>query len=454
MPFAVLQTGVVPALPTLQRELGASTAWTAWTVTGFLVVAVVATPLLARLGDQHGRAKVLLITLVVFLGGCIGAALAWDIWSLIAFRAVQGASGAVFPLAFAIIKEQVTPRLVGLGMGLIASIGGVGGALGLLLGGVILDHLSWRWLFGVTAFMTAGALLAVRSLVSESERRASARMDVPGAILLSGGLALLLLALTKGPDFGWLSAQTLGLLCGALGLLVVWGFVELRVDQPLVDMRMLAGRTVLFTNLASMVAGFAMFAAFIVIPQWVETPRGLAAEVAALVDYGFNGTPTTTGLLVVPASAAIILASLLAGSLGQRYPASRLFAGGMVALGLSTTVLALWHTSEWQVAVSMALFGLGAGAVLSLAPRLITESVRPDELAVAAGMNAVVRNIGQVIGGQVAAAVLASSTIATTSVPTPDAFTIVFWVSAVAALIAAGAAALMTPRRSALGRSA
>lgn len=450
LPFALLQTAVVPALPTLQRELGASTAWTAWTVTGFLVVAAVSTPLLARLGDEHGRARVLLVTLGVFLGGCIGAALAWDIWSLIAFRAVQGVSGAVFPLAFAIIKEQVTPRLVGLGMGLIASIGGVGGALGLLLGGVILEYLSWRWLFGAAALVTAVAALAVRGLVSTSGSRAKARIDVLGAILLSSGLAVLLVTLTKGPDFGWASGRTLGLICAALGLLAVWVLVERHVDEPLVDVRMLVGRTVLFTNIASMVAGFGMFATFVVIPQLVETPRGLAADVAALVDYGFNGTPTTTGLLIVPASAALVLASLLAGSLGQRVPAARLFVGGMVVLGAGTALLALWHTSEWQVAAAMGLFGVGIGSVLSLAPRLITEAVRSEELAVATGMNAVLRMVGHVLGGQAAAAILASSTIAETSVPTSDAFTIVFWLSAAAALAAAGAATFMTPRRRAV----
>ena len=123
-PYGLLQTMVVPALPAFQRELGASTTWTTWVLTSFLVTAAVATPILGRLGDQYGRRRLLLATLVVFLVGCVGATLAWDIWSLIAFRAVQGVGGAMYPLAFAVVRDQLPRDRVGFGLGVISGTAG------------------------------------------------------------------------------------------------------------------------------------------------------------------------------------------------------------------------------------------------------------------------------------------------------------------------------------------
>src|ERR671932_667100 len=156
--FALQQTMIVPALPTLQRDLHTSTAWATWFLTGFLLVAAVATPILGKLGDQYGKERLLVITLAVFFVGCAGAAAAWNIWALIAFRAVQGAGGAVFPLSFAIIRDEFPREKIGVGIGLISAVFGVGGGFGIVFSGLIVDHLSWRWLFIVGAIGIAAAL--------------------------------------------------------------------------------------------------------------------------------------------------------------------------------------------------------------------------------------------------------------------------------------------------------
>ncbi len=446
LPFAVLQAAVVPALPTFQREFDTSTTWTAWTVTGFLLVAAVTTPLLSRLGDQHGKAKLILVSLGIFIAGAIGATFAWDIGSLLVFRSIQGTSAAVFPLAFAIIKDQLAARRMGFAMGLLASIGGVGGALGLLLAGVVLDYLSWRWLFAIAAMIAAVACAVVHRYVPDTPQGRDTRLDLPGAVLLMAGLAALMLGLTEGPELGWTSPVTLGLFAAALLLLAAWVVVENRVTAPLVDVNMLVGRTVFMTNLATLVAGFAMFATFVVVPVLVQAPRGLAADVAGLVDYGFDGSATLTGLLILPASAAIVAGGIWAGWVVRRASPEKVFSLGILVLGLGSASVGAAHSSEWQLAVAMIPFGLGIGVVLALAPILITGAVRRDETAVAIGMNAVVRVIGSVIGGQVAAAILASVTIAGTDVPSGSAFTTVFWMSAGAAFAAAAAAALIVPR--------
>src|SRR6266702_3019195 len=155
--FALQQTMVIPALPALQHDLHTTTTWVTWVLTVFLLVASVATPLMGKLGDQYGKERLLTITLTVFLIGCIGAAAAWNIWSLIAFRAVQGVGGAVFPLSFAIIRDEFPREKMGVAIGVVSSVFAVGGGFGLVLSGLIVDHLSWRWLFIVGALGVGAA---------------------------------------------------------------------------------------------------------------------------------------------------------------------------------------------------------------------------------------------------------------------------------------------------------
>src|ERR671933_2334670 len=265
--FALMQTMVVPALPTLQRDLHTTTTWATWVLTVFLLVASVATPVMGKLGDQYGKERLLTVSLTLFLGGCIGAAAAWNIWALIGFRAVQGLGAAVFPLSFAIIRDEFPPEKIGVGIGLVSAVFGVGGGLGIVLSGVIVDNLSWRWLFIVGAIGIAISIVLVHRFVPESPVKTPSRVDVPGAVLLSGGLVALLLALTEGETWGWTSGRILGLFVAAVVLLVAWGWFETRVPEPLVDMRMLARRPVLLTNLTALIAGFAMFGTFVLIPN-------------------------------------------------------------------------------------------------------------------------------------------------------------------------------------------
>src|SRR4051794_23156072 len=134
---------IVPALPSLQRDLHTSTAWATWLLTAFLLVSAVATPVLGKLGDQYGKERFLLVSLCVFFVGCVAAIFAWDIWSLIAFRAVQGFGGAVFPLSFAIVFDEFPQEKVGSGVGMISAILGIGGGLGLVLSRGLVGYAAW-----------------------------------------------------------------------------------------------------------------------------------------------------------------------------------------------------------------------------------------------------------------------------------------------------------------------
>src|SRR6187551_3239780 len=167
--YALQQTMVVPALPELQRELGASTTWVTWVMTGFLLSAAVLTPILGKLGDRYGKERLLVLSLVTFLIGCIGSA----------------AAGAVFPLSFGIIRDEFPPERMKVGIGLLSAVFGVGGGLGLVISGLIVDNASWRWLFVIGAAGVAVAIVLVHRFIPESPVRSTSRIDVPGAALMS-----------------------------------------------------------------------------------------------------------------------------------------------------------------------------------------------------------------------------------------------------------------------------
>ena len=426
--FSLQQTMVFPALPTFQEEFDTSTAWATWVLTGFLVSAAVTTPILGRLGDQYGKGRLLLVSLGLFLAGCIGAAAAWSIWSLIGFRILSGAGGALFPLSFAIIRDEFPPERVKVGIGLLSAVFGVGGGLGIVLSGLIVDHVSWRWLFILGSIPVAASLLLVRRFVPESPVRSPSRVDFPGALLLAGGLISLMLALTEGENWGWASPAILTLAAGSAVLFTLWVVVELRSSSPMVDMRMLAHRPVLLTNTATMVSGFALFSCFVLVPTFVQTPTSNG--------YGFGASATQAGLFLLPTSLAMLVSGPAAGLIGRRFGSKWPLAGGMLIVSAAALALARANDEPWQVIAASTALGIGVGFAFAAMVALIAENVDATEMGVATGMNTVVRMIGAVVGGQVGAALLTARTIGDSGVPAESAFTTTFALSAIAALVA------------------
>jgi EmrB/QacA subfamily drug resistance transporter len=442
--IALQQTMVVPALPALEREFDTTTAWATWLLTGFLLSASVATPVLGRLGDQYGKERLLLISLLIFFTGSVAAIFAPNIAFLIACRVLQGAGAAVFPLSFAIINDEFPREKVGVAVGAVSAVFAVGGGLGLVLSGVIIDSLTWHWLFGVGAVAVGIAAVLVHLLVPESPIKSPSRVDVRGASLLSIGLLALLLALTEGESWGWGSGRIVGLFVFAAVALLAWGYVETRVVDPLVDMRMLARRPVFFANLTGLIAGFAMFGSFVLVPNFVQIPERLAG-------YGFGASATTTGLYLMPAAVAGFLMGPLAGVLGRRWGSKWPLSIGMALAAVALAMLAEWHDEAWQVVIAMIVLGLGIPMTFAAMANIVVTEVRPTETGVASGMNTVMRTIGGVVGGQVGAAILTAKTIEEVGIPAEAAFTNAFWIAVAAALVGAAVALLITPWR---GRAA
>jgi EmrB/QacA subfamily drug resistance transporter len=444
--FALQQTMVVPALPAIQRDLHTSSGWVTWLLTGFLLSAAVATPILSKLGDQYGKERLLVISVGVFFLGSVAAVSAPNIWFLLAARIVQGTGGAIFPLSFAIIRDEFPPEKVGAAVGAMSAVFAVGGGLGLVLSGILVDHLSWRWLFVVGGVAVGAAVVLVHRFVPESPVKTPSKVDVKGAALLSAGLLCLLLALTEGESFGWSSLLIVALFGAAAVLLSIWVLVELRVPAPMVNIRMLTQRPVLCANLTGLISGFAMFGSFILVPSFVETPTGLPVRLARLVDYGLGASGTTAGLYLLPGALSGSVSGPLAGWLGRRYGAHRPLALGMLIGAGGAALLAVWHDEPWQLVLGVLVLFFALPFTFAAMAIIVVESVGERETAVATGMNQMMRTVGGVVGGQVGAVLLTADTIGTTSIPAESAFVTAFAISAAVALVGAVIAIFAAPR--------
>src|SRR3954449_2388474 len=220
--YAVSQTMVAPALPAIQEDLHTTTTEVTWVLTIYLLTASIATPVLGRLGDMFGKERVLVAVLIGFAVGSLVCALSHSIGVLVTGRAIQGCAGAVFPLAFGIIRDEFPPERVAQGIGLISATFGIGGGVGLVAAGLIVDHLPYEWIFWIGLIVTAIAIVCTLLFVPESPVKVPAKIDWVGAALLSVGLGALLLAISEGPRWGWTSTKVLGLFVVAAVAFVIW----------------------------------------------------------------------------------------------------------------------------------------------------------------------------------------------------------------------------------------
>ena len=436
--YALSQTMVAPALPDIQRTLHTSTTSVTWVLTIYLLSASIATPIVGRFGDMFGKERVLVYVLGAFTAGSLVCALSHSIAVLVTGRAIQGVAGAIFPLAFGIIRDEFPRDRVGTGIGLISATFGIGGAAGLVLSGVIVDNLSYEWLFWLSVIVTLPAMLATHLFVPESPVKSPARIDWGGAALLSAALLCLLIGVSYGPQWGWSSVRVLGLFVAAVVLAAVWVRFERRVREPMVDMVVMRERAVWTTNLTGLLVGFGMFGSFILIPQLVQMP--------ARAGFGFGASVTEAGLFLLPSAAVMLVAGPLAGALGNRFGSRIPLVLGTIVATLAFALLAVAHDARWEIYVSSALLGVGIGFSFAAMANLIVDAVPQEQVGVATGINSIMRTIGGSLGAQISATIVATHVLAGSTLPSETGFTEAFVMSGVV-LVLACAAALAIPRR-------
>lgn len=435
--YILLQSMVLPALPEIGQALHTSQSTVAWVLTAYLISASVATPVLGRLGDMFGKKRVLLIVLGSLIAGSVVAALTSSVAVMLVARVIQGGGGAIFPLAFSIVRDEFPRERVAGAIGLLSALIGVGAGVAIVIAGPIVEHLSIHWLFWIPAVMSAIALLATIWWVPESPITAPGRISIPAVVTLSGWLVCLLLGVSEGGDWGWTSARVIGLFAAAVALLAAWLAIELRADEPLVDVRMMRVPAVWWTNISATLFGFGMYSVMIAVPAFLQAP--------ASAGYGFGYSITQSGLVLLPLSGAMLVAGVLTGAFATRYGSKvpLVVGSGLSALGM--LLLTAAHGSALDFLLAMGLVGFGIGFAFSAMSNLVVEAVPPSQTGVATGMNANVRTIGGAIGSQVVASIIAA-TVVGSALPTEHGYELSFIVLA-AGLALAGVAAAFVPSR-------
>jgi EmrB/QacA subfamily drug resistance transporter len=434
--YAALSSAVIPALPTIQHDLHTTETGVAWLLTGFLLSASVGTAIIGRLGDMYGKERLLLCTLVVLAAGTALAAVSNSLALLIVARVIQGTGGGIFPLAFSIIRDEFPAERVPGSIGLVSAILGVGGGAGLVLGGLIVEHLNWHWLFWLPLIVMLPAAVCTWRYIPESPIRSPGRVNWVAAALMSVGISLVLIAVAQTTVWGWGDPRTLGLLAAGFVVSAAWVWVEVHSSEPLVDMAMMRIRGVWTTNLAAFLLGAGLYASFLVYPEFAQLPKSTG--------FGFGASVVVSSLYLLPAAVGMSLLGTVAGRVARRFGSKLALIVGTLITAVSFAWLAVAHHHPYDMLIAATLLGIGIGLAFAALGNLIVQAVPPTQTGVAAGMNTVMRTLGGALGGQLSATFIVDNT--SKGLPTVTGFNDTF-VMATAFLIVCALAGLLIPSR-------
>lgn len=441
---AIMQTLVTPLIAELPQILDTSASDAAWVITVTLLVAAVCVPVVGRLGDLVGKRRMLLACSVPLMAGSVVCALASDVVTMIVGRGLQGMGMGMVPLGIALLRDVVPAEKLSGAIALVSASMGIGGAIGLPLAAAVAQYANWRVLFWGSAALAAVVAALILTLVPDVPAGAKGqRFDLPGAIGLGVGLVSLLLAVSKGADWGWASATTLALFAVAVVALLAWGVWEVRTTDPLVDLRTTARPRVLLTNVASVFVGFGMYASMLVMPQLLQFPEATG--------YGLGQSMLAAGLWIAPGGLMMMLVSPLGGRLtNARGPKFTLVCGALVLAAGYFASMALIG-SAWGVMLVTIITSSGVGLAYGAMPALIMSSVPVSETAAANGFNTLMRSLGTSIGSAVIGVILSqmTTTVGGHTLASEAGFRTALLVGGALALISAAVAAAIPAVRAA-----
>ncbi len=422
---------VSTALPVIRVDLDASLADLEWTINAYTLTFAVFLLTGAALGDRFGRRRVLAIGLGVFTAGSIGAALSASTEALIAFRAVQGLGGAlVAPLTLTILSAAVPPEKRGLALGAWGGITGLAVAMGPLVGGAVVQGISWQWIFWIN--VPIGLLLIPLAWSRLTETFGPhGRLDLPGLVLISAGLFGIVWGLVRESGLGWSNPETLVSL--ALGSAFVFAFVlwERRAVAPMLPMRFFRNRTFSQANVASFFMFFGMFGSIFLLAQFFQTVQGYS--------------PLQAGLRILPWTVMPIFIAPIAGAMSDRIHGPRIMGVGLAlqAAGLGWMAAVSTPTTPYPELIGPFMLA-GVGMALFFAPvaNVVLSAVRPEEEGQASGATNAIRELGGVFGVVVLASIFAAAGGYATPQTFVDGMVPAVWAGA--ALVAVGAVAALT----------
>ncbi len=358
---AVISSQGAPLIPSIADQLHVPLDTAQWSLTATLLVGAVSAPIIGRLGDGSRRRETLMAGLGAVTVGGVVAALAPNLGVLVVGRALQGIGLALVPLTMAAARDHLPPARVAGTIALLSVRAAAGVGAGYPISGLIADGFGLSGAFWFSAAFGGVALLCVAVVVPASTPRASAGLDLVGAVLLTSGLVALLLAVAEGNAWGWGSAAILGLMAGAVVLLVAWVYQQLHVRGPLIELRLLRHPTVLTADCCAMVLGVAMYLYLSEVTEFVQVPRANG--------YGFSASVVVAGLCLVPFSILSFSASRALPWLTARVGFRALLSIGSLVVAAGGAFFALFHGSLWQAFAMMAHRGSRPGPDLRRPPR-------------------------------------------------------------------------------------
>lgn len=428
---AVLQTAVVPVLGVIAGQLHVTATAVSWVVTANLLSAAAATPLIGRLADRHSKKAVLLAVLVVVLLGSLLAASTTSLALLVVGRVLQGASFALYPVGVAILRAEFPEPVVVRALAVLSATLGFGGGIGLVITGVLMSgHAGYHRVFWLATVFVVVVIAAVIKLVPAGPGSGEGSIDWLGAAGLAAGLTGVILVVTQGNHWGWASVRTVAVGSAGLVVLVAWWLWERRCPHPLVSTSMLTRRTMLLTNLSTVLVGVGLYVAFLGLSQFVQMSRAAAG-------YGFSSTVLYSSVVfLLPGAMVGMVIATTSGRFIDRFGAQRVLVAGAVIGTAGYTLLAVAHEARWQVIVAGVCMNVYISLAYGALPAVVVNEAGPDETGVATSINAIARTIGSSIAAALVAGTLAGSH-GRHGLPAEGAFVALFVLGAVTAAAAA-----------------
>src|SRR5205809_2790706 len=395
---ALDQTVVSTALPTMVGDLG-GLSYLSWVVTAYLLTSTVAGPLYGKFGDLYGRKIVLQVAIAVFLVGSALCGVAQNMVQLIAFRALEGiGGGGLIVITISVIGDLIPPRERGRYQGFFGAVFGTATIVGPLVGGFLVDHLSWRWIFYINLPTGILAMVVIAAVLPSRSTRRRHAIDYVGALLLTAALsAIILFTGLGGTTFPWTSPVMLGLLAAGVAGTLAFVAVELRSREPILPMSLFGNRNFAVASGVGFIVGLSLFGAVTFLPIYLQIVEGVS--------------PLTSGVLLMPMMLGMLATSVISGRIISRFGRYKLFpilGTGTMTFGLGALSLLTIESNDWQTAIDALWLGLGMGMDMQLLIIAVQNSVDYEHLGVATSGTILFRTLGGALGVALFGAIFAN----------------------------------------------
>ncbi|PZD94567.1 MFS transporter [Paenibacillus sambharensis] len=393
---AINQTIVSTAMPRIISALNGMDYYT-WVITIYMLTSTIATVLVGKLSDIYGRKPFILGGIVLFVIGALMTGFSEDIFELITYRGVQGVgAGIIMSSAFTAVGDLYSPRERGKWTGIMMAVFGFSSIIGPTLGGWIVDHMDWEWVFWIFLPLGVVAFIMILALFPKVPRKQSESIDYLGSLFITLAIVPLLLAFSwAGKDYEWGSPEILLLFAASVISAVIFLVVETKVKSPILPLPILRNRIVTLSNLIGFLMNAGMMGALIYLPFFIQGVKGIA--------------PTYSGYVTMPMSISMVVISAVTGRLITKTGKYKRFALLGTLLMIAGMLIMAYMTTIWVAVIAMVVFGLGLGLGMPVFSLTVQNAVKPTELGVATASSQLFRNLGGTIGISVMGTIMSTS---------------------------------------------